>query len=85
MAKGWRCKAKYVGSDMSRNSKQMTTSGEGQQCSHLASVRVIFGETLLGSIALRADVAATQLLKRHLVGVDVSAVNADVCGKLLLT
>lgn len=50
----------------------------------LASVNVVFGKALLGGIALRADVAAAQLLKRHLVGIDIPAVNADVGGKLLL-
>lgn len=50
----------------------------------LASVSVVFGEALFGGIALRADVAAAQLRKRHLVGVDIAAVNADVSGKLLL-
>lgn len=50
----------------------------------LASVSVVFGKALFGGIALRADVAAAQLLKRHLVGIDIPAVNADVSGKLLL-
>ena len=51
---------------------------------HLASVNIIFGKALLRGIALRADIAAAQLLKRHLVGIDVPTVNAYVGGKLLL-
>ena len=51
---------------------------------NLASVNVVFGKTLLGGIALGADIATAQLLKRHLVGIDISAVDADVSGKLLL-
>lgn len=51
---------------------------------NLASVGIIFGKTLLGSIALGADVADAQILKRHLVCVDVAAVNADVSSKFLL-
>lgn len=52
---------------------------------YLASVNIIFGKALLGGITLRADIAATQLSKWHLVGVDVPTVNADVSCKLLLT
>lgn len=51
---------------------------------NLASVSIIFSKTLLGSIALGADVAAAQILKRHLVCIDVAAVNADVSSKFLL-
>ena len=51
---------------------------------HLASVDIIFGKTLLRRIALWADILIAKLLKWLLASVDVPTVNADVGGKLLL-
>ena len=51
---------------------------------HLAGLRIISCKSLLGCIALWADIRAADFLKGCLVGVNVATVNADVCGKLLL-
>ena len=51
---------------------------------YLASVNVVFGKALFGCKALWADIVAAKLLEGLLASIDVSAVNADVCGKLLL-